>query len=1535
MKRKIFKWVVGILLAPVILFFILAALLYIPPIQNFVVRKATAIVSETTGMDVHIGHLRLSFLFDLDLQDVQVADEAKEELLDIGQLTIDLNFTSLLHGEINVNGIELSRTTVDTKDLIPGLTIKGSIGNFFVDSHGIELPQENVTVNNIRLADADVAIHLGHSESEDTTTSAVNWKIALQQVNLERIRLHLSMPGDSMRIAAGIQSADLHDGHIDLGTSTYTATTFNLAADSILYDLPHEKPAAGLDVNHIALQDVGIGLDSVIFDGNSLGLSLALRQTFMKEKSGLEVSKLTGNFWMDSTSLHIPGLVLHTPNSYVNLKADMDLSAISAPSAGQLSVRLLAELGKQDILTFAGGLPPAFVQSYPNAPVIARVSADGNMDTLALHTVEARLANAFDLKASGELQNLTDSLRMGGQANITLQTHKLDFIKTLAGGGEGMNDIALPPMRLQGKASMKGQQYKADLSLSESKGKALLQATFDAKRMAYQAKMNIQDWQLRHFLPKDSLGLLSLTATAQGQGTDIFKRSTRMKAGLDLQTLEYDSLDLGNLHLSARLDKGQGEVIIDSHNPLLEMTSRANALLSRNNINLGVSLDLNSMDLYALQLTSKPLKTSMNLHIDGRTDLKDSHDIQGSISNIALILQDTTFHPKDLSLNILAHADSTYADISAGDLTLKLDGRDGYEQLMKDGQDFVALMNEQLQRRHLNQDSLKLFLPNVRLNVSSGKENPIANYLATAGYSFNDFKLSIDANPETGLNGGGHVYTLNVGSMTLDTIQMHIFQDSTGVKVDGRVRNGPKNPQIVFDSQINAYLHAVGAGVDLAYTDKEGRKGVDLGLRADVLHDGIKVVFSKIHPILAYRKFDINEDNFIFLGNDRRVEADVSMIADDGTAAKVYSTPNPEALQDISVNLHHFNLEELTSVIPYAPRITGFLETDAHLIQTAEDLSVVADLSVANMTYENVPLGNIALNTVYLPNDDGTHFVDTRVLHNDTEVITLAGAYKDIEGEGHIKAEMNLADFPLSLANGFIPDQMASLEGQANGCLTVDGPTQQPIINGWFSTQDMKIKSSEYSLNLRLDNDTIKVEENKLNLDQLHVYSTGKNPLVFDGTVNFTDFENITLNLSMNALNFELINAKRTQQAAAYGKVYVDVNAMMSGNLNNINIGGRLGLLGTTDVTYVLKDSPLSSEDRLSGLVEFVDFNDTTAIKPEEKAQPMNLNVMMQVNIDQGVQVHCLLSADRSKYIDLEGGGELTMNYTPQGELTMNGRYTVLNGEMKYSLPVIPLKTFTITSGSYVDFNGPILNPTLNISATERVRSTVTENDVPRTVSFDVGLSITRTLSDMGLEFTISAPEDMNVQNQLAAMSAEERGKVAVTMLATGMYLAEGNDGGGFSTSNALNSLLQSEINNIAGKALETIDLSLGVDQETTAEGTSRTDYSFRFAKRFWGNRVSIIIGGKVSTGENVENTGQSLIDNISLEYRLDKSATRYITLFYDKSYESLLEGEITEMGAGLVLRRKMTRLGELFIFKNRRKNIPQPANEKGNEKNQ
>lgn len=200
-----------------------------------------------------------------------------------------------------------------------------------------------------------------------------------------------------------------------------------------------------------------------------------------------------------------------------------------------------------------------------------------------------------------------------------------------------------------------------------------------------------------------------------------------------------------------------------------------------------------------------------------------------------------------------------------------------------------------------------------------------------------------------------------------------------------------------------------------------------------------------------------------------------------------------------------------------------------------------------------------------------------------------------------------------------------------------------------------------------------------------------------------------------------------------------------------------------------------------------------------------------------------------------------------------------------------------------------------------------------------MGVNITNQLENPGLAFILSAADDATVQEQLNSMSLEERGKLAVTMLVTGMYMAEGNSTGGFNVNNTLNSFLQSEISNVVGK---TMDINLGMETVDDGEsGNKRTDYNFQFAKRFWNNRFRIVIGGKVSTGNSAQQD-ETFIDNVSIEYRLDNSGTRYVRFFYDKNFDSILEGEITETGVGIVLRKKMTRLGELFIFKRREEDV-------------
>ena len=129
----------------------------------------------------------------------------------------------------------------------------------------------------------------------------------------------------------------------------------------------------------------------------------------------------------------------------------------------------------------------------------------------------------------------------------------------------------------------------------------------------------------------------------------------------------------------------------------------------------------------------------------------------------------------------------------------------------------------------------------------------------------------------------------------------------------------------------------------------------------------------------------------------------------------------------------------------------------------------------------------------------------------------------------------------------------------------------------------------------------------------------------------------------------------------------------------------------------------------------------------------------------------------------------------------------------------------------------------------------------------------------------------------------------------------------------ALSAVLQSEINQIAGSALKTVDINIGVENSVSSSGAATTDYSFQFSKRFFNNRLKIEIGGLVSTGASVQGQKQSFFDNVSMEYRLNQEGTKNLKIFYKQNSYDWLEGYTSEYGAGFVWRKKFDSWRNLF----------------------
>lgn len=1520
--RKIWIGAGFTLLAPVVLFVLLAVALYLPPVQNWAVRQVTSWASEKTGMEISVGRVDLSFPLDLRLSQfkaIQPNDtlpQVKDTVADVKRLIVDVKLKPLFDKKVVIKTLELNDTKVNTAGFIPSARIKGHLDRFYLSSRAIDLDSQTVDISTALIDQAQVQVALSDTVPPDTAKTPVPWRIHVGQVRIAGSRVTVVMPGDTLRVAAAIDKAAVEQADIDLLHEAYRVGRIDWRGGTADYDNRFKPQMKGLDYNHLSLSDIHISIDSL--DYHAPALALILRQCGMKEKSGLVVSQLQTRFRLDSLSLHLPQLVLRTPDSQLSADADMDLDAMAAENPGKIDLRLSASLGKADILKLMDGLPRSFKDSYPDRPLLVSAQVHGNLRQLSFKGLNVMLPTAFTLNAEGRVTRLDDPDKLSADADIDVKTYHLDFLTDLLDARVRRNYRIPSGMTAQGHVKVRQKDYEARLTLTEGRSRVVAEGKVNLQTEAYRASVKADAVNLRHFMPRDSLYGLTVHVTADGRGFDWLSAKTTARVEAYVDNFRYGSWNLGGMQAKALLSHGVAHAEIDSHNPMLDGTVSFDGLVRDRVIRATLAGNVTRADLHAMRLVGVPMSVGLNARLDVASNLKNYHRLQGLVNDLTVDSKDKTYRPTDVIVDMQTGRDTTWASVASGNLELRFNARGGYEQLIAQGQRLMKELQAHIRNKIIDQSQLRRLMPVMSLHVMSGSENPLANYLRMKGFRFDELHLDLASSPQTGLNGDGYVHRLVADSTQIDTIAFTVKQDSTQIRFDGRVQNNRRNPQFVFKTLFEGGVYEKGASLNMRYFDKNDRLGVSLGARAEMQDSGIAVHLAPYQAIIGYKTFNVSEDNYVFFGRDRKVKAQLDLIADDGTGVKIFSGEQDEdMLQDITVSINKFDLAKITSVLPYAPSMEGLLGGDFRVMQGKDEkISVLSDLTVSRMSYEHCPIGNVGSEFVYLQKEDGSHSVEATMTHEGREVGVLSGNYKNEDG-GLLDAKLSMKHMPMDIVNGFVPDQLFGFLGYADGEMTVKGELSHPDVNGEMYLDSAYMVSVPYGMHLRFDNDPVRVVNSNLMLENFSVYAHNDNPLNIYGNVNFADLDNVRLSLRMRADDYLLIDAKKAPKAVAYGKAYVNLAAYINGAIDNLQMRGSLDVLGTTDMTYVLRDSPLNTDDQLKGLVTFTDFNDTTTHVAAARPPINGLNMQVLMNVESGARVKCALNADQSNYVDLEGGGELRMTYNAVDELQLYGRYTINSGEMKYALPIIPLKTFQLQQGSYIEFKGDMMNPRLNIIATESVKALVAhEGGNNRSVLFNCGVKVTQTLKNMGLQFTLDAPEDMTMKNELAAMGTEERGKLAVTMLTTGIYMSDHNTSN-LSMNNALNSFLQSEINNITNSAMRTTDISLGLDQGSDATGNAYTDYSFKFAKRLWNNRVNFVIGGKISDSNNSTRNSQDdmFIDNVSLEYRLDQSAQRYVRIFYNKEAQDLLEDRISEYGAGFVWRKKMNGLKELFTF--------------------
>lgn len=1489
MRKRWIKWVLWIAISPFLLFFLVMFLLYLPPIQNFVCDEATAYASRKTGMQIAINRIDLRFPLNLKITDVQVVSR-RDTLLQVKHMSFRMKAFPLLSGRVEIEYVRLRNTGIYSRDLIRGMCLRGWLSDVKLDSR-IDFNRHTAIIDYINIKNSHLKLTMLPDTRKKDNKPSTPWRILFSKLNIKNVAFgYQSLPKDNMHFYTYLKEAEAMALQIDTHVKArYGVNRLCINEGTVKYDSGSDTGnPRDFNPSHLYLKKVYLGLNSVYYCGAQMHATVT--HCAFRDRSGVSIVNLQTRLMTDSKQIYLPRFYLLTPQSEIRMSGYClwRIAKTFGKEKG-LILNLDASIGKSDMLILAKVLPKRLQRSYPSRPLIVHAGLVGNMHSMHFSRLNIQLPGAFFLNGTGNFLSLADKRHRSADVNLKVQVGDLNFLSGLINLPYGR--FVIPNnLNFYVHGFMKGEQYGGHVEMGKNEGQLIADGKINTLNKRYDVTLKAVNLQLHHFFPKDSVSLLSANASVRGQGFDIKSKRTQGTCKMAIGYLGYKRYPISNVHLDASLKSSLLTAKLSSNNEWLKMLAYGEYRLNLKTLRGKVNMNVDNVDLYRLGMASSPLKDNFAFKFNGES-----------------------------------RADSLTGHLSAGDMKLDIGTDESLSAFLHQASRFGDVLMKQVKNKKLNHVALRHALPSTVLICKAGKKNPLTNYLATEHIGFDNLNIHIKMSPHEGLNCDAKIYGLRRDTILLDSIFLATVQDTSHISINGLVINGKKNPVATFKASLKGEIESTDGKLLVEYMDDQGNKGLLLGVHFTPDKAGTGILFNFIpdDPIVAFHKFHfLNNNNTLRLQSNGRLFANIDLVDQEGIGLRMHSVvEDSTSLQNINIEIRQIKLDEITRLLPYSPPYSGTFSCEANYVQvTKKKMSASIEGNIDNLSYAHQQIGNVTVGATWLPGEDGRHYVNGYVSHDKKEVMLADGILDPSKsGKDSLFVNTTFEHFPLKITNAFITNQMASLCGDIDGGLHLRGTTDKPIINGTLKLDSVVLASNKAGIQFRFDNRPVEIKDSRLLFDKFAIYTTGKEPFTIDGNVDFKNLNLPTANLKMDAKNYVLVNVSRKYGSLLYGKMFVDFNSTLQGPVKNLVMRGNMNIKNNTDITYVLEDTPLGVQNRLADLVTFTDFSDTTKVyNPNESSiQLGGFDVRMALHIDPSVQLKADLSADRSSRVAFEGGGDLYFRYSPQGDMTLTGRYSLTGGTIKYALPVIPLKEFSIASGSYVEWSGNVYNPRINFNAIEQVRASVAQDDgSSQMVNFDVGLSMKDQLKKPNLLFTLNAPDNYTVQNELAVMSTEERNKQAIVMLTTGIYLQSSGKTSKLNMGNTLNSVLSNQINSLAG-SMKNGSFLIGVEnRDDTSSGGTATDYSFRYSQRLFNNRIRMIMGGRISTGKNTNNSVGSFIDDISLEYRLDNSGTCFIQLFHNKNYESVLDGEITETGLGVILHKRMDNMRELFIFK-------------------
>ena len=1410
---------------------------------------------------------------------------------------------------------------------------------------------------------------LGRLETKPKEIDLKNQRVNIEKLLLENTSAVIWIgPASAVPEQAEEVAEDVADS-LAQGNWVVVVDDINLNAVNFKMDNDNEpRLRQGIDYAHLLVTELAFAANEVVFTGDTI--SGRINHLALKEQSGLDLQELKASFAYNPQGAMLQDLYLKTPRTVLQDHIEVGWPSLEAlqhdPNVMRLNVNLQQSVvGIYDLLIFVPTLAEQqAIRKNRNGQLKLDAILEGFLSSLGIEKfIVSGLGNTM-INVNGRLSNVADPNKLAYDLNILkLQSSRNDIAGFMPAAA--LESVRIPDrFGATGKLAGNILDYRTPgLTINTTDGNAFVSGSLlmspGTNREKYDLKLRTEALNIGRILKQDTvLGVVTAGVVARGRSFNVNNMDAVVTA--NVQSAGIMGYNYSNLSLDGKIVNKITDIFLNSEDPNARLALEAHGDLNGKYPSAVADINIDSIDLQALNLYSSELRTRGQIHIDAPELNPDYPNATLTWLNPLIVAGGSRYFTDSFTIisrpsvdsgqNIIVDFDALYARLT-GRTPLTRIG-DVVQEHINRHYGTLAMIDSTARSRQV----AKQYSPRPDSGVSSYdlalvadvKDRPILHgilpdleYLDTIHIEggLNDRDLFLDATLPRVVYAGTSIEN------GLATIR----ETDSAINYDVTVDRIAQDKMEFWYARANGSMRGktINANVSTSDTGKRQRFAVS----ANMEQQGDRQVVQLLPGlVLNYNTWNVAQPNQIVFGNGGFYVQNVAI-----SNAGQQISANSRAQQfnspaDIAIN--NFIIGDITQIFSKDTTLANGLLNGKVAIEAMQPaLKATGDINVQYLSVLGDTVGNLAV----LANNktENTIGLDMKITGHEND-IALAGNYypRPVNGNA-LDLLLNLRALNFRAFEGIMQHQVRNSSGFIRGELNIKGTPAAPLLNGELRTDNLATTISMLNSHFRMPSERITFRGSQIEFHNFKMLDSAGNAASVDGNVYAKDFANMELDLRVRARDWQALNSGPKDNDLFYGKLLLNTNMNIRGTTARPNIDGSLNILEGTDFTLV---SPEKNPQIVSseGIVRFIDKDmpgEVLPVMPEKDTVRIGLapgsNINVNLTVDPEAKFSFIIDKATGDFINVKGEATVNTNVGNDGAITLTGMYKLNDGAYELNYNLIR-RRFRIMEGSTILFAGDPLKAELNVTAiyTANIPSyDLVERQIPdpaqlnyyrQRLPFDVQLILKGEMMQPTITFNIDLPEDKVyrmapdqlelVRSKLAQVRTDtsELTKQVFAVLLLNRFISDDPFSGTganleYTAKQSVSRFIGEQLNKFASDLVKGVELNVDLAQSedyTTGSRRERTDLSLSASKSLLDDRLKITIGNdfELQGAQSSNNRNTSYIPgNLAADYNLTTDG-RYVVRAYRKSYdEGVLQGFITETGLNFIVSIDYNRFAQLF----------------------